>query len=138
MLDSPRRRMPVPALARWLVGLSIAATLAANVAHGLGHGLIGRRPPRHSRDSFRLSACPRCARSAPGCIWGSRVPAATRISGRSTAPRRRGRLPNIGLPWRDRRRLPDGNRTADSAKYPPKWRSRKARRCRHGGCGSDR
>jgi hypothetical protein len=74
MLDSPRRRMPVPALARWLVGLSIAATLAANVAHGLGHGLIGRRPPRHSRDSFRLSACPRCARSAPGCMWSSRVP----------------------------------------------------------------
>jgi hypothetical protein len=33
--------MPVPALARWLLGLGIAATLAANVAHGLGHGLIG-------------------------------------------------------------------------------------------------
>jgi hypothetical protein len=31
----------VPALARWLLGLGIAATLAANVAHGLGHGLIG-------------------------------------------------------------------------------------------------
>ena len=29
------------ALARWLLGLGIAATLAANVAHGLGHGLIG-------------------------------------------------------------------------------------------------
>ena len=41
MLDSPRRTMPVPALARWLLGLGIAATLAANVAHGLGHGLIG-------------------------------------------------------------------------------------------------
>ena len=33
--------MPVPALARWLLGLGIAATLAANVAHGLGHGLVG-------------------------------------------------------------------------------------------------
>lgn len=33
--------MPVPALARWLVGLGIAATLAANVAHGLGHDLTG-------------------------------------------------------------------------------------------------
>jgi hypothetical protein len=32
--------MPVPALARWLLGLGIAAALAANVAHGLGHGLI--------------------------------------------------------------------------------------------------
>jgi hypothetical protein len=31
----------VPALARWLLGLGIAATLAANVAHGLGHGPIG-------------------------------------------------------------------------------------------------
>src|SRR5215469_8584237 len=41
MLDSVRRRTPVPGLARWLLGLGIAATLAANVAHGLGHGLIG-------------------------------------------------------------------------------------------------
>ena len=41
MLDSARRKTPVPALARWLLGLGIAATLAANVAHGLGHGLTG-------------------------------------------------------------------------------------------------
>ena len=41
MLDSARRKTPVPALARWLLGLGIAATLAANVTHGLGHGLIG-------------------------------------------------------------------------------------------------
>jgi hypothetical protein len=41
MLDSACRKVPVPALARWLLGLGIAATLAANVAHGLGHGLIG-------------------------------------------------------------------------------------------------
>jgi hypothetical protein len=41
MPDSARRKTPVPALARWLLGLGIAATLAANVAHGLGHGLIG-------------------------------------------------------------------------------------------------
>jgi hypothetical protein len=40
-LDSVRRGVPVPSLARWLLGLGIAATLAANVAHGLGHGLIG-------------------------------------------------------------------------------------------------
>jgi hypothetical protein len=38
MLDSARRKVPVPPLARWLLGLGIAATLAANVAHGLGHG----------------------------------------------------------------------------------------------------
>jgi hypothetical protein len=41
MLDSARREVPVPALARWLLGLGIAATLAANVAHGLGHGPVG-------------------------------------------------------------------------------------------------
>jgi hypothetical protein len=41
MLDSARRRAQVPALARWLLGLGITATLAANVAHGLGHGPIG-------------------------------------------------------------------------------------------------
>jgi hypothetical protein len=41
MLDSARRKTPVPALARWLLGLGIVATLAANVAHGLGHGPIG-------------------------------------------------------------------------------------------------
>jgi len=41
LLDSARRKAPVPGLARWLLGLGIAATLAANVAHGLGHGLIG-------------------------------------------------------------------------------------------------
>jgi hypothetical protein len=41
MLDSARRGTRVPTLARWLLGLGIAATLAANVAHGLGHGPIG-------------------------------------------------------------------------------------------------
>jgi len=41
MLDAARRKVPVPALARWLLGLGIAATLAANVAHGLGHGPVG-------------------------------------------------------------------------------------------------
>jgi hypothetical protein len=41
MLGCARRKVPVPALARWLLGLGIAATLAANVTHGLGHGLAG-------------------------------------------------------------------------------------------------
>src|SRR6516225_11890626 len=41
LLDSARREAPVPVLARWLPGLGIAATLAANVAHGLGHGPAG-------------------------------------------------------------------------------------------------
>jgi hypothetical protein len=41
MLDPARRKVPVPPLARWLLGLGIAATLAANVARGLGHGPSG-------------------------------------------------------------------------------------------------
>jgi hypothetical protein len=41
MLGSTRQKVPVPPLARWLPGLGIAATLAANVAHALGHGLSG-------------------------------------------------------------------------------------------------
>jgi hypothetical protein len=41
MLDSARRKVPVPALARWLLGLGITAALAANVAHGLRTGLGG-------------------------------------------------------------------------------------------------
>jgi hypothetical protein len=41
LLDSARHGARVPALARWLLGPGIAATLAANVAHGLGHGPVG-------------------------------------------------------------------------------------------------
>jgi len=41
MLDCARRKVPVPALARWLLGLGITAMLAANVAYGLGHGVVG-------------------------------------------------------------------------------------------------
>jgi hypothetical protein len=33
MLESACRKAPVPELARWLLGLGIAATLAANVAN---------------------------------------------------------------------------------------------------------
>jgi hypothetical protein len=41
LLHSARHRLPVPRLARWLLGVGIAATLAANAAHGLGHGPVG-------------------------------------------------------------------------------------------------
>jgi hypothetical protein len=40
-LDASRRRQPVPALARWCLGVGITATTGANLAHGLSHGLIG-------------------------------------------------------------------------------------------------
>ena len=39
--ESAIRVVRVPGLARWLLSLGITATLTANVARGLGHGLIG-------------------------------------------------------------------------------------------------
>jgi len=40
-LYAARHRLPVPTLARWLLGLGIAATLAANMAQGWSHGPAG-------------------------------------------------------------------------------------------------
>ena len=40
-LYAARHRLPVPALARWLLALGIVATLAANMAHGWSHGPVG-------------------------------------------------------------------------------------------------
>jgi hypothetical protein len=41
ILDASRRHHPVPPLARWCLGAGIAATIGANLAHGLGHDPIG-------------------------------------------------------------------------------------------------
>jgi hypothetical protein len=41
VLYAARHRLPVPPLARWLLGLGIAATLAANMAQGWSHGPVG-------------------------------------------------------------------------------------------------
>ena len=41
VLYAARHRIPVPSLARWLLGLGIAATLTANMAQGRSHGLAG-------------------------------------------------------------------------------------------------
>lgn len=41
VLDSSRRNLRVPPLAAWSLGVGIVATAGANLAHGLGHGLIG-------------------------------------------------------------------------------------------------
>ncbi len=41
ILDASRRHRPAPPLARWCLGAGIAATIGANLAHGLGHGPIG-------------------------------------------------------------------------------------------------
>jgi hypothetical protein len=41
VLDASRRGQPVPRLAAWSLGAGIAATVGANLAHGVGHGPIG-------------------------------------------------------------------------------------------------
>jgi hypothetical protein len=41
VLYAARHRLPVPPLARWLLGLGIAATLTANMAQGWSHGSVG-------------------------------------------------------------------------------------------------
>ena len=41
VLYAARHRVPVPSLARWLLGLGIAATLTANIAQGWSHGPVG-------------------------------------------------------------------------------------------------
>ena len=41
ILDASRRHQSVPPLAHWCLGAGIAATVGANLAHGLGHGPIG-------------------------------------------------------------------------------------------------
>ena len=39
--DASRRGQPVPRLAAWSLGTGIAATIGANLAHGVGHGPVG-------------------------------------------------------------------------------------------------
>jgi hypothetical protein len=41
VLYAARHRLPAPALARWLLGLGIAATFTANMAQGWSHGPVG-------------------------------------------------------------------------------------------------
>ncbi len=41
VLYAARHRVPAPSLARWLLGLGIAATLTANMAQGWSHGPVG-------------------------------------------------------------------------------------------------
>ena len=41
ILCAARHRLPVPPLARWMLALGIAASLAVNVAQGCSHGVVG-------------------------------------------------------------------------------------------------
>ncbi len=84
LLDAARRKMPVPALARWLLGVGIAATLAANVAHGLGHGLAGAAVA-----AWPVVALVRSCELLMMIIRGAQVPADV-----MAVPGRSGRLPD--------------------------------------------
>jgi hypothetical protein len=58
ILDANRRNQPARPLARWCLGSGIAATIGANLAHGLSHGPIGALvsawPALALADSFEL------------------------------------------------------------------------------------
>src|ERR1700691_2322138 len=41
ILHAARHRLPVPCLARWMLALGMAASLAVNVAQGWSRGLVG-------------------------------------------------------------------------------------------------
>jgi hypothetical protein len=41
ILHAARHQLPVPRLARWMLALGVAASLAVNVAQGWSHGLVG-------------------------------------------------------------------------------------------------
>jgi hypothetical protein len=91
MLDSARRKTPVPALARWLLGLGVAATLAANVAHGLGHGPVGAAvaawPAVALVGSYELlMLVVRGSQAAPGGITDSAdIPLHEQLAGRASS-----------------------------------------------------
>ena len=70
LLDSARREVPVPALARWLPGLGIAAARSMYPEPYPGRTRCGYRLPRCSPPTWRPAASPRSGLSAPGCGWG--------------------------------------------------------------------
>ena len=103
-----RNRLPVPVLARLMLGLGIGATVAVNWIFGMTHGILGGL----------LSAWP--AASFIGAIelliWLVRAAASTRPGARRTAVTERRSASNGLRQWArdqgyniaDRGRLPDG------------------------------
>ena len=49
VLDASRRNQPVPRLAAWSLGAGIVATVGADLAHGVGCGLVGALRQRMAR-----------------------------------------------------------------------------------------
>jgi len=83
ILDASRRKQPVPALAKWSLGVGITATIGANVAHGLTHGPIGAVvsawPALALVGSFELAMTltRRAAPSLPAQTQGEELPRTT-------------------------------------------------------------
>jgi hypothetical protein len=79
MLDSARRKVPVPPFARWLLVPSTAATLAANVAHALAMGSpVPWWPAVALVGSYELlMVIIRSARVTAGRAAGSGIPGAS-------------------------------------------------------------
>ena len=83
-LYAARHRLPVPALARWLLALGIIATLAANMAQGWSHGPVGAasRPGRRSAWWAATNCWSGSSGPQPRETWAAGQP-------RTTAGRRR-------------------------------------------------
>jgi len=83
-LYAARHRLPVPALARWLLALGIIATLAANMAQGWSHGPVGAvsRPGQRSAWWAATSCWSGSSGPQPRETWAAGQP-------RTTAGRRR-------------------------------------------------
>ena len=106
VLYAARHRLPVPSLARWLLGLEIAATLTANMAQGWSHGpvraAIAAWPPvglvrsyellvRLIRTAGALEQGPPAEpgrNGAPSCALVRPVPAATADEGQRSQSER--------------------------------------------------
>ncbi len=88
VLYAARHRVPVPSLARWLLGLGIAATLTANMAQGWSHSPVGAM----------VAAWPRSASWARMSFW----------SGSSAHPGRQHAGPRQGTSAKMRRAVVRG------------------------------
>ena len=78
ILYAARHGSPVPRLARWLLGLGIAATLTANMAQGWSHGPVGAAVAAWPAVSLvgKVADCAIFARFCParsGCWEGIRL-----------------------------------------------------------------
>ena len=93
ILYAARHGSPVPRLARWLLGLGIAATLTANMAQGWSHGPVGAAVAAWPAVSLvgKVADCAifaRFCRARFGCWEGIRLRVGCQISACSCDLRR--------------------------------------------------